>query len=104
MKIMLLPTFEFIRRFLMHVLPDRFHRIRHYGFLAGSGRKEKVAKIRVLLRDIKSVEPDQPLDETASPLTLREPCPCCRGQMRIVETFRGGQIPRTRAPARKQVA
>ena len=43
MKVMHLPTFEFIRRFLMHVLPYRFHRIRHYGFLAGAGRKEDIA-------------------------------------------------------------
>ena len=104
MKTMRLPTFEFIRRFLMHVLPDRFHRIRHYGFLAGSGRKEKVAKIRTLLGDIKSAELDQTSMETPPPLTLREPCPCCGGQMRITETFRRGQIPRTRAPPRKQAA
>ena len=104
MKIMRLPTFEFIRRFLMHVLPDRFHRIRHYGFLAGSGRKENVAKIRALLGDIKSAEPRQPSEETPPPLTLRELCPCCGGQMRIVETFRRGQKPRTRAPPRKQAA
>jgi len=104
MKVMRLPTFEFIRRFLMHVLPDRFHRIRHYGFLAGAGRKEKVARIRALLGDIKAAEPDQPSDEAAPPLTLREPCPCCGGQMRIIETFRRGQLPQTRAPPRKQAA
>lgn len=104
MKIMRLPTFEFIRRFLMHVLPNRFHRIRHYGFLAGAGRREKVAKIRAMLGDIKSAEPDQPSDEAASPLTLREPCPNCGGPMRIIETFRRGQTPRTRAPPRKQAA
>ena len=104
MKVMRLPTFEFIRRFLMHVLPDRFHRIRHYGFLAGAGRKEKVARICALLGDIKAAEPDQPSDEAAPPLTLREPCPDCGGQMRIIETFRRGQLPRTRAPPRKQAA
>lgn len=104
MKVMRLPTFEFIRRFLMHVLPDRFHRIRHYGFLASSGRKEKVAKIRALLGDIKAAEPDQTSKEAPPPFTLREPCPCCGGQMRIIETFRRGQIPRTRAPPRKQAA
>jgi len=104
MKVMRLPTFEFIRRFLMHVLPDRFHRIRHYGFLAGAGRKEKVAKIRALLGAIKSAETDQPSEEATPPHTLREPCPCCGGQMRIIETFRRGQIPRTRAPPRKQAA
>lgn len=104
MKIMRLPTFEFIRRFLMHALPDRFHRIRHYGFLAGPSRKENVTQIRALLGDIKSAESNQPSDEAAPPLTLREPCPDCDGQMRIIETFRRGQIPRSRAPPRKQAA
>ena len=104
MKIMHLPTFEFIRRFLMHVLPDRFHRIRHYGFFAGSGRKEKVDQIRALLGDIKSAQADELSDEAPRPLTLREPCPECGGQMHIVETFRRGQIPRNRAPPRKQAA
>lgn len=104
MKVMRLPTFEFIRRFLMHVLPDRFHRIRHYGFLAGAGRKEKVAKIRALLGDVKSAEPDQSSEEISPSLTLREPCPECGEQMRIIETFRRGQKPRIRAPPRKQAA
>ena len=104
MKTMRLPTREFTRRFLMHVLPDRFHRIRHYGFLAGGGRKEKVARIRTLLGGIKSEAPDQSLDEAPAPLTLSEPCPDCGGPMRIVETFRRGQKPRTRAPPRKQAA
>jgi len=104
MKVMRLPTFEFIRRFLIHVLPDRFHRIRHYGFLAGSRRREKIAKIRALLGDTKSAEADQPSEEAAPPLTLREPCPDCGGPMRIIETFQRGQIPQTRAPPRKQAA
>ena len=104
MRVMRLNTHEFIRRFMMHVLPDRFHRIRHYGFLAGSGRKKKVAQIRALLGDIKSAERDQPPAEAAPPLTLREPCPDCGGPMRIIETFRRGQTPRTRAPPRKQAA
>ncbi|ATG41859.1 Putative transposase (plasmid) [Phaeobacter piscinae] len=101
-KVMRLPPDEFIRRFLRPVLPDRFHRIRHYGFLAGSGRNENVAQIRALLGDIKSVEPYQPPDEAPSPLTLREPCPDCGGPMRIIETFQRGQLPQTRAPPRKQ--
>jgi len=103
-KVMRLPTFEFIRRFLMHVLPDRFHRFRHYGFLAGAGRKQKVAQIRALLGDIKLAKLDHPSGEAAPPLALREPCPDCGGQMRIIETFRRGQMPRTRAPPRKQAA
>jgi hypothetical protein len=104
MKIMRLPTFEFIRRFLMHVLPDRFHRIRHYGFLAGSGRKKKVAQIRTLLGAANSNEPDQPEDDLQAPLALREPCPSCSGPMRIIEIFRRGEVPRSRAPPRKQAA
>lgn len=104
MKVMRLPTFEFIRRFLMHVLPDRFHRIRHYGFLAGSRRRAKVAQISALLGATRSAEPDRSADDPPAPLTLREPCPDCGGQMRIIETFRRGQIPRTRAPPRKQAA
>jgi len=88
MKIMRLPTFEFIRRFLMHVLPDRFHRIRHYGFLAGSRRKAKVAQIRALLGATRSDEPDRPADDPPAPLTLREPCPDCGGQMRTLRSDR----------------
>ncbi len=104
MKLLRLPTFEFIRRFLTHVLPDRFHRIRHYGFLAGNCRKEKVAHIRALLGTARRAASEQPDDELQAPLTLREPCPECGGTMRIIETFRRGQIPRTRAPPRKQAA
>lgn len=104
MKVMRLPTFEVIRRFLMHVLPDRFHRLRHYDFLAGSRRRAKVAQIRALLGATRSAEPDRPADDPPAPLTLREPCPDCSGQMRIIETFRRGQIPRTRAPPRMRAA
>jgi hypothetical protein len=104
MKIMRLPTFEFIRRFLMHVLPDRFHRIRHYGFLASGGRKKKVAQIRALLGATGSAGPDRPADDPPVPLTLREPCPSCGGPMRIIETFRRGQKPQSRAPPGKQAA
>ena len=104
-KVMRLATPEFIRRFLMHVLPDWFHRIRHYGLLASSARKTNIIKIRALLGV-------QPADETATsepdgeivPLTLREPCPCCGRPMRIIEIFRRGQKPMSRAPPRKQAA
>lgn len=104
MKVMRLATDEFIRRFLIHVLPDRFHRIRHYGFLAGSGRIEKVARVRAVLGTASSGEPDQPEDDLKEPLTLREPCPDCGGPMRIIETFRRGEVPRSRAPPRLQAA
>ena len=104
-KVMRLATPEFIRRFLIHVLPDGFHRIRHYGLLASGVRKTNLARIRALLcvqppamADVQHAEPD------VIPLTLREPCPCCGGAMRIVEIFRRGQTPISRAPPREQAA
>ncbi|MCE6967418.1 IS91 family transposase [Cereibacter sphaeroides] len=102
-KIMRLATDEFIRRFLIHVLPDGFHRIRHYGLLAGATRKATIGHIRELLGQR---QPAQETQEAAEiiPLTLREPCPCCGGPMRIVEIFRRGQKPSARAPPREQAA
>lgn len=104
-KVIRLATPEFIRRFLMHVLPNGFHRIRHYGLLASNVRKTNIGKIRALLcvhptdqADVQDTEPE------AAPLTLREPCPCCGGPMRIIEIFRRGQKPMSRAPPRKQAA
>ena len=102
-KVMRLATTEFIRRFLMHVLPDGFHRIRHYGFLASATRKATIARIRVLLWQ-RSPDPEAKEPEQPAPLTLREPCPCCGGPMRIIEIFRRGQKPMSRAPPREQAA
>ncbi|PLW76592.1 IS91 family transposase [Cohaesibacter celericrescens] len=108
-KVMRLATSEFIRRFLLHVLPTGFHRIRHYGFLASANRKGNIAKIRAVL----GVE-QRPQDQTDDiapeiiPLTLREPCPCCGGPMHIIEIFRRGQKPhnrpKSRAPPKEQAA
>ena len=103
MKVMRLDTHEFIRRFLIHVLPDGFHRIRHYGLLASATRKANIAKIRTLLGEEATAQDDVPTAEII-PLTLREPCPDCGGVMRIIETFRRGEVPRPRAPPRKQAA
>ncbi len=90
---MTLDTGEFIRRFLMHVLPKGFHRIRHYGLLANGQRTANIAKARNLLGaqppPVKAPEP--PTDPTELPL-LPHPCPCCGSRMIIIETFeRGGQ-------------
>jgi len=102
-KVMRLSTPEFIRRFLVHVLPDGFHRIRHYGLLASATRKATIARIRDLLGqrppELEAPEPMEP-----APLTLREPCSCCGGPMRIIEIFRRGQKPMSRAPPREQAA
>ncbi|ASY59357.1 Mobile element protein (plasmid) [Sinorhizobium sp. CCBAU 05631] len=73
-KVMRLATDEFIRRFLLHVLPDGSRRIRHYGLLASGGRKTNVAKIRALL-GAETGKQDDPPGAEAIPLTLREPCP-----------------------------
>ena len=104
-KLMRLATPEFIRRFLIHVLPDGFHRIRHYGLLASGTRKANLAKIRALLCVQPSEKADaQGAEPELTPLTLREPCPCCGGPMRIIEIFRRGQKPMSRAPPREQAA
>ncbi|WP_111445499.1 IS91 family transposase [Planktotalea frisia] len=102
-SVMRLATPEFIRRFLIHVLPDGFHRIRHYGLLASATRKANIAKARALL-GAELVKNEDPPTAEIIPLTLREPCPDCGGQMRIIETFRRGQKPQTRAPPRQAAA
>lgn len=102
-KVMRLDTGEFIRRFLSHVLPDGFHRIRHYGLLAGATRKTAIAHIRKL-RGQRPIAQEPPEVTETAPLTLREPCPSCRGPMCIVEIFRRGQKPSSRAPPREQAA
>ena len=101
--VMRLATSEFIRRFLIHVLPDRFHRIRHYGLLASSTRKANIAKVRILLGASRRANETRQSPRVI-PLTLREPCPDCGGAMRIIETFRRGQKPQSRAPPRKAAA
>lgn len=102
-KVMRLTTDEFTRRFLMHVLPDGFHRIRHYGMLASAQRKANIAKVRALI-GANAPEQEPPSEDDPAPLTLREPCPCCGGTLLIIETFKRGQVPRSRAPPRKQAA
>ena len=103
-KTMTLPIHEFIRRFLMHVLPKGFHRIRHYGLFANGTRAENVALARKLLAMPPSVsEPDTRLSfEPDQPRTLPKPCPRCGGRMIIIETFARSCEPKrqpTPAPA-----
>ena len=90
-KCMTLAAFEFIRRFLLHVLPDGFQRIRHYGFLANGHRKAKLATIRRLLdaappvaQQATGTPPDEP---AVTPPASTPPCPCCGGPMRIIEVL-----------------
>ena len=98
-KVMTLASDEFIRRFLIHVLPGGFHRIRHYGLFANGGRAENLARARKLL----SVPPPQHASGDADangnadePPTSLLPCPCCGGRMIIIEIFERGSTPRTR--------
>ena len=96
---MTLATGEFIRRFLMHVLPKGFHRIRHYGLLAHGCRAANIAKVRALLQ---VTPPPAPADTKPSddvehePASLQSPCPCCGGRMLIIEIFARGSAPRHR--------
>ena len=102
-KTMTLPTHEFIRRFLIHVLPKGLHRIRHYGLFANSNRAANLARARELLVFPSST--DKPETSNASTLDARVlpvPCECCGGRMIIIETFARGCQPRrrpTHAPA-----
>ncbi len=89
-RTMTLATDEFIRRFLLHVLPKGFHRIRHYGLLASASRKANVARARELLAVPPVVEPAEPVELTEP----RPPCPCCGGRMVIIETFQRWMQPR----------
>ena len=93
-KVMTLATDEFIRRFLIHVLPHGFHRIRHYGLFASAGRAENIARARELLRVPKPQRNPTDADTIDEPPTLSHPCPCCGGRMIIIETFARGSTPR----------
>ena len=88
---------EFMRRFLLHVLPDGFHRIRHYGLFANGHRAEKLALCRRLLDEPVDVRSDNERDiQTAAPVDP-PPCPCCGGRMRVIESFERGTAPRSRS-------
>jgi len=97
-KLMTLTSDEFIRRFLLHVLPAGFHRIRHYGLFANGGRAENLARARQLLGQPSPQDQIEPLTETDPPPSLVQPCPCCGGLMIIIETFEPGHTPWHHAP------
>ena len=101
-KVMTLDAHEFIRRFLMHVLPQGFHRIRYYGLLTSQTRAKNIARVRQLLalplipvdainaKASTSAQPEEPKAPEHS-------CPCCGSRMIIIETFLPGQQPKHRA-------
>jgi Putative transposase len=96
-KVMALEAFEFIRRFLLHTLPDGFHRIRHYGFLANGARAERLARCRQLLdvpaTSVGAEGPDE--HDRDRKLTWRDfaLCPDCGGAMRRIAS-----VPRSSPP------
>jgi hypothetical protein len=96
---MTLAADEFIRRFLLHILPKGFHRIRHYGLFASASRAANAARLRELLGAM------PPAEKAASPAqdqpaeTVLPPCPCCGGRMTVIEFFERGALPRYRPPS-----
>jgi putative transposase/transposase-like zinc-binding protein len=101
---MTLDVGEFIRRFLIHVLPKGFHRIRHYGLFASSNRAETIARARELLGLVTSAadastKAQQTVETDPTAQALARPCPCCSGRMFIIETFEAGCQPRHRPTA-----
>jgi hypothetical protein len=94
---MTLDNHEFIRRFLIHILPTGFHRMRYYGLLVGGVKADNLALARKLL-DVAppAPEPEHAASDPAMPAT---PCPCCGSAMRIIEVFKAGELPRHRPTA-----
>ena len=94
-KVMTLATDEFIRRFLIHVLPAGFHRIRYYGLLASGKRAGNVARARELLTlpvlPVDAIEAANTTADEAQP--AKHACPCCGGRMIIIERFERGSTP-----------
>jgi hypothetical protein len=98
-RTMTLAPDEFIRRFLLHVLPKGFHRIRHYGLLASARCKANIARAKELMAvPVPVMDPPAGHDdadrEAGTAADHCPPCPCCGGRMIIVETFERGAAPR----------
>jgi hypothetical protein len=105
-KTMTLATPEFIRRFLIHVLPRGVHRIRHYGLFANGSRVANIARARELLAASSPSKPPEPSEASATdePHVLPRPCPCCGGRMIIIESFARGCQPKQRSkPASQEI-
>jgi hypothetical protein len=96
---MTLAVDEFIRRFLLHVLPTGFHRIRHYGLFASGKRAEMIARARELLGLAPPVIEEAVEIDPMAAQVLPHPCPCCGGRMIVIETFEAGCQPRHRPTA-----
>jgi len=91
---MTLDVREFIRRFLIHVLPKGFHRIRHYGLFASANRAETIARARELLGLAAPAFEEAAEIDPATAQPIAQPCPHCGGRMFVIETFEPGCQPR----------
>jgi hypothetical protein len=102
LRTMTLDAAEFIRRFLLHVLPSGFHRIRHYGLFAGAVRAHNIERVRQLLAAAESASqrPRAEADSEAENILPARRCPCCGGRMIIVETFEGPRPAQSPSPTR----
>jgi hypothetical protein len=104
-KTMTLAAHEFIRRFLLHVLPSGFHRIRHYGLFAGAVRADNIGRVRRFLAASQAA-PQPSRAEAGSPaddVSSARRCPCCGGRMIVVETFEGPRPRRSQSPTRIRI-
>ena len=100
---MTLSSEEFMRRFLLHVLPSGFHRIRHYGLIANAERKDNLAKARELLHVAPEANAEsQGADAPAQSVQPTFVCPDCGAPMLIIDTLARGQ--RIRAPPQQRAA
>ncbi len=97
-KTMTLAAHEFIRRFLIHVLPKRFHRIRHYGLFANGNRVANIARARELLDVMPpaGTPEGEPAEDADEPRASAQPRPGCGGRMIVIEVFEAGRQPRHR--------
>jgi Putative transposase len=104
-KTMTLAAHEFIRRFLLHVLPSGFHRIRHYGLIAGALRADNIERARYLLAASRASPESARVDtdSDAEPASSFRRCPCCGGRMIVVETFQGPRPARSPFPGRIRI-
>lgn len=99
-KTMTLSADNFIQRFLLHILPKQFHRIRHVGLFANACRRKNIAQIRQQLNEQEELTLDEVMEVTEKPKALEETidlfyqCPKCAGNMIIIDAFAYGHKPR----------
>jgi len=103
-KTMTLAANEFIRRFLIHVLPGGFHRIRHYGLFANGGRVRNITHARELLAMPVTESNHDHIADATEPSPPARPCPCCGGRMIVIETFERGHQPRAPPDTQGRIA